>query len=205
VSTLRPAERERILEAVRTAEARTRAEFITVIAPVSDSYLTMPLLVASALALLVPGIGWLVEVSEDFAVLYAVQLAVFAAAVVALRWPPLTMLVVPPSAQEHRARRLALEQFLLRGLHATPERTGVLFFVSVAEHYVEIIADAGAHSAVTPGTWEAIVDVFTAKVRTGEVAAGYVAAITAVADALAEKLPRRPGDANLVADRLIEL
>jgi putative membrane protein len=200
-----PSDRKQILAAVRAAEGRTRAEFITVIAPASDTYLTIPLLAASALALLVPGVVWLIGAAENFAPLYALQLALFAGAAALLTWQPVAVRLVPRAALEIRARRVAREQFYLRGLNATPERTGVLFFVSVAEHYVEIIADRAAHEAVPPGTWEAIVKTFTDKVRAGDVAGGYVAALTAVGDALAEKLPRRPGDANLVADRLIEL
>lgn len=199
------ADRERVLAAVRAAEAKTRAEFVTVIAPRSDHYLTMPLLVAVVLALVLPGLAWLAHLTADFASLYAAQLAVFAAALLAFRWTPLAMLVVPRAAQEARARRLAREQFYLRGLHATPERSGVLFFVSLAEHHVEVIADAGAHEAVAPGTWETVVARFTEQVRQGHVAAGYVAAIAAVGEALAPGLPRRPGDANLIADRLVEL
>lgn len=205
MATMTAADRERIVAAVRAAEARTRAEFITVIAPRADHYLTMPLLAAAGLALVLPGLAWIANLAEDFVTLYAAQLGVFAVAVLGLRWTPLTMLLVPRAVQEARARRLAREQFHLRGLHATPERSGVLFFVSQAEHYVEIIADAGAHGAVAAGTWEAIVRTFTDMVRAGRVADGYVAALAAVGEALGPGLPRRPGDANLVADRLIEL
>ena len=72
--TLMPeTDRERITAAVRAAEAKTRAEFIAVIAPRADRYLAIPLLAAIALTLLVPGLAWHAGLAEDFAVLYALQ------------------------------------------------------------------------------------------------------------------------------------
>ena len=52
--------------------------------------------------------------------------------------------------QRRRASRLAREQFFEPGLHLTRARTGVLIFVAVAEHYVEIIADEGINALVAP-------------------------------------------------------
>ena len=204
--TLMPeTDRERITAAVRAAEAKTRAEFIAVIAPRADRYLAIPLLSAIALTLLVPGLAWHAGLAEDFAVLYALQLLVFEGAAPLFLWQRVAVRLVPGAILAARAQRFAREQFHLRGLNATPECTGVLFFVSLAERYVEIIADQGAHAAVPPGTWPSIVSTFTAKVRTGQTVAGYEAAIAAVGEALAAKLPRRPGDANLIPDRLVEL
>jgi putative membrane protein len=104
-----------------------------------------------------------------------------------------------------RVARMAREQFLLRGLHRTEARAGVLLFVAVAERRVELIADEGIHARVAPGTWDAIIAGFTAAVREGRIADGFVAAIDAVADSLAAHFPRQPGDVNELPDRLVEL
>src|ERR1043165_8643069 len=84
------------------------------------------------------------------------------------------------------APRLAKLVFLQRGLASTEERCGVLFFVSRAEHYVEIIADRGIDQAVEPGAWQRIVDAFTASVRKGEVEQGFLSAIDALGTLLAK-------------------
>jgi hypothetical protein len=75
---------------------------------------------------------------------------------------------VPDSIKRRRAGRLAHEQFFEQRLHLTRARTGVLIFVSVAEHYVEIIADQGFNALVPPGTWDKAVSNFVEPVRAGE-------------------------------------
>jgi len=48
----------------------------------------------------------------------------------------------------------AQEHYFLQDLHLKSERTGVLLFVSAAEHYVEIIADKGINDIVARETWQ---------------------------------------------------
>jgi putative membrane protein len=103
------------------------------------------------------------------------------------------------------AARLAREQFFARRLHETPERGGLLLFVSEAERYVEIIADRGIHEKVPAGAWDGIVAEFTAKVREGRVAEGFLAAVTACGALLAEHLPAADDNPNRLPDVLIEI
>ena len=51
--------------------------------------------------------------------------------------------IVPRGDARARAHQEALRQFGAHGLQHTERRTGVLIFVSVAERYAEMIADAG--------------------------------------------------------------
>jgi len=202
---LSEADRKRILEAVRKAERRTSGEFVAVIAPRSDTYLVMPLLLAAAIALILPGALWLLDATHDFHRLYALQLVAFAALALLLQWQRIAVRLVPERIKAARATRRAREQFLLRGLHRTKDRAGVLLFVSVLEHRVDLVADEGIHARVAPGTWDQIIATFTREVREGRVADGFVAAIEAVAAVLATHFPRDPGDVNELPDRLVEL
>ena len=79
-------------------------------------------------------------------------LGVFAACVALDQWEPLRLAVTPRSIQRARAHEKAVEQFLAQNMHTTRDRTGVLIYVAVAEHYVEIIADDGIDAgAPAPG------------------------------------------------------
>lgn len=202
---LTDADRARIAAAVKAAERRTSAEFVTVIAPASHTYVLVPVLYATAFALLLPGALWLAGVLYEFVWLYAAQLGAFAAALVVLRWQPLALRLVPDRVQRRYAGHRAREQFLARGLHRTAARNGVLLFVSVAEHYVEIIADSATAEAVSDEEWAEIVAAFTARVKAGRAAEGFEAAIAAIADRLAARFPRDPADRNELPDRLVEL
>ena len=57
--------------------------------------------------------------------------------------------VVPRPTKHERAHALAMRQFFAHGLHDTENRTGVLIFASVAERYAEIVADAGINAKVS--------------------------------------------------------
>jgi putative membrane protein len=70
----------------------------------------------------------------------------------------------------------------------------VLLFVSEAERYVEILADAGIAQKVPRETWEAAVTALTREIKAGRPADGFVAAIGLCAKVLAEHFP--PGAIN---------
>jgi putative membrane protein len=205
MARLTDSERQQLRDAVRDAEAGTRAEFVVVIARRADPYFFPPLLLATAAALLTPAILWLTGWAIEFPALYGAQLAVFAILASALRIPVILDHLIPASVGSARARRLAHEIFHRLGLHRTRGRTGVLLFVSLAEHYVEILADDAADDAVPPDTWSGIVTTMTEQVRAGGRAAGLQAALTQLGTILAQSLPRESDDINEIPDRLIEL
>jgi putative membrane protein len=202
---IRATDRERIEAAIRAAETKTSGEFVTVVARASDAYLTLPTLYASGLALMTPLVLSLLRVETRALPLFLIQVAVFVTLALVFLWTPVTMRLVPHGAKMHRAARLAREQFFLRGLHETADRHGVLLFVSVAERYVEVIADRGIHAKVPEGAWDAIVADFTRTVRAGRVADGFVAAIERCGTLLATHFPRRPEDRDELANRLFEI
>ena len=197
-------DRKRISEAITAAECRTSGEIVAVIAAESASYLSVPFLVASVIALAVP---WPFIFFTWFSVqsIYALQLAVFAAALAATLPRPVRFRLVPRSILTQRAHRRAVEQFLAQNLHTTAGRTGVLIFVSVAERYAEILADAAIHSKVPDHTWQAIVDNMTSAIGQGRAGDGFISAIEAVGAMLAEHFPPGSADRAELPNHLIVL
>jgi putative membrane protein len=197
--------RKRIEDAIRAAEAKTSGELVTVIAQRCDTYLFLPILYASVLAMTVPPVLFALRLETRALPLFLIQIAVFATLSLLFLWTPVTMALVPRAVKLQRAARLAREQFYARGLHETAERHGVLLFVAVAERYVEIIADRGIHARVPEGAWDGIVAEFTGRVRAGRIAEGFVAAVEGCGALLAEQFPRRPDDKDELTNRLIEI
>jgi putative membrane protein len=198
-------DRQRIEAAIRDAEGRTVGELVTVIAGIADDYLLIPVMYAAAVALGLPLALWLGGVLDGFLPLYLVQLAALLVLVPLFCWRPVAMRLVPDAMKRDCAARLAREQFFAHRLHETPERGGLLLFVAEAERYVEIVADRGIHEKVPPGAWDGIVADFTAKVRAGQVAEGFLAAATACGALLAEHLPASGDNPNRLPDVLIEI
>ncbi|HXF54646.1 MAG TPA: TPM domain-containing protein [Hyphomicrobiaceae bacterium] len=198
------ADRKRIADAIAAAERATSGEIIAVVAAESASYLSVPFLAASVVALAVP---WPLIFFTWFSVqgIYALQLAAFAA-VFALALPrPIRFRLVPRSILIQRAHRRAVEQFLAQNLHTTEGRTGVLIFVSVAERYAEILADAAIHTKVNAGIWQQIVDGLTQAIGQGRAADGFIGAVEAIGRMLAEHFPPGSADRAELPNHLIVL
>ncbi|MBX2879863.1 MAG: TPM domain-containing protein [Granulosicoccus sp.] len=202
MSFLTEEEKAALIARINHAESRTRGEIVTVIAQQSDGYRYIPMLWAALIALSIPGLyylfytinagDWIVETHRlDSAAqwLYAIQVLVFFGVAMVFQIPAVRMMFVPQSVKHRRAARHAREQFFLQNLHQTEGRTGVLIFVSVAEHYVEIIVDSAVAEVVDNGLWESTVDDFIANVRRGKIAAGFENAIEQCRDVLWEHFP----------------
>ena len=122
---------EAISAAIHEAEQRTSGQIVCVLAHSSSAYAYVPILWASALALFAP---WPLIDFTPWSVqrIFLIQLAVFIIAGVAFSLTPLRRLLVPRAVQRARAHRAALEQFVVRRVAHTKNRTGVLIFVSVS-------------------------------------------------------------------------
>jgi putative membrane protein len=196
-------ERERLKDAVAQAEAATSGEFVTVIAAAADRYLYIPILWAALAALVVPMVFVIGDWSLSWA--YTTQLLVFLVLSVIIQWPPLKLWLIPKTVKQRRAARLAREVFISHCLHLNPSRAGVLLFVSVGEHYVEILADQGIAERVDNAEWQSVVDDFVAHVRAGRIGEGFVHAVEQCSAVMAEHFPPEPDQGRRLPDHLIEI
>jgi putative membrane protein len=197
-------EEERISAAITEAERTTSGEIVVVVAAQSDGYHYVPPLVAGIVSLLVP---WVLIYFTQLGLvpIYLIQLAVFALVTAALMPTAIRTALVPQSVKRMHAHRRAVEQFLARNLHTTEGRTGVLLFVSVAERYVEILADKAIDERVEPGTWKSIVDDLTTAIGDGRATEGFVKAIAGIGAVLARYFPPDAASINELPDHLIIL
>jgi putative membrane protein len=189
-----------IADAIRAAEQQTCGQIICVLARSSSAYAHIPILWASALALITP---WPLIDFTPWSVqrIFLVQLGVFLIAALLFSWMPLRLLLVPRAAQRTRAHHAAIEQFVVRRVAHTRNRCGILIFVSLAEHYARIIADDGIAQKVSNSEWQAAIDALVNDMRSGDIAAGFIAAIARCGAVLAVHAPP-DGSANELPDRL---
>ncbi|MDB6060085.1 MAG: hypothetical protein JWM78_188 [Verrucomicrobiaceae bacterium] len=189
MTLLTAAEKELVAQAIAEVERETDAELITVLAARADDYAHVPLLWAAALALLTPGLLALTPFWLDLWNVLILQWLVFIVLVLLFRVPALRMVLVPKPLKRWRAAQLAQRQFLEQNLHHTRGNTGVLIFVSEAEHYVEIIGDKGIDQHVSAAEWQRIVDNFTAQVRAGKTLQGFIDCVRGCGELLKTHVP----------------
>ncbi|HEX6842343.1 MAG TPA: TPM domain-containing protein, partial [Stellaceae bacterium] len=190
---LSTAERERIHAATAAVERRTSALFALTIVPVSERYLVFPLVWGAVLALAATGVLALVRPDLGIGLGFVINAALFIVLSLVLDWLPLRLMLVPRRARHAHARQLAHREFAARILANAQHRNGVLFFVSLGERYVEIIADRDIHARVPAGIWDKIVADFIAAVKAGRLADGFIAALDACAALLETHYPRGDG------------
>lgn len=103
-------------------------------------------------------------------------------------------------------RERALEIFGLSRVWDTEENTGLLIYVLLCEHRVEIVADRGLHAVAGTAAWEGICADMAKAFRAGDFAAGSVAAVNAVSALLQQHFPAGPeGNPNELPDLPIVL
>lgn len=204
VSVLDAGARESLRNAIRDAESRTVGEIVPVVLERSDGYPGAAWLAALCTmllgsALLERHMPW----SEPHWLLLC-QLALGALGFLLVSLlPDLQRLFVSEARATEMAGEQALQEFHLLRLRETRERTGVLIFVSLFEHRVVVLGDAGIHAKVGDAHWERTRDAVLEGIVRGSLADGLVAGVRACGDVLAEHFPRTPGNENEIADRLI--
>ncbi len=216
-------EHQRVSDAVHAAEGGTSGEIVTIVADRSDGYEDIALVYAGLAALFVPvlfaawpalplGIlahftsGWGEAEVRDLMLLAFVGMALVAALkFAALQYEPLRAFWTPRAVRRRRVRKRAIELFKVGAEARTTGRTGILIYLSLAEHMAEIIADEAIYTKVPDTEWGDAMIAMTAQVRDGRIADGMIAAVERVGAILSAHLPRAADDVNELPDRLIEL
>lgn len=186
---LSPVERERVAAAVAAAQARTGARFSLAVVHASDRYRLYPVLWGAGLSLAALGVIAIVSPQLNVRLAFAAVTAIFVIASFILEWQPLRLMIVAKRVKHDHARALAHREFAVRVLSHPDRKGGVLFFVSLAERYVEIIADHALHQAAGQEAWDAIVREFTNSAAHGHIAEGFIASADACGAILAAHRP----------------
>ena len=209
-SDLSPWERAKVTEAITAAEAHTSGEIVVVAARQSDDYIHVPIHIATAAALAVPLAEPLLARFASWSAitigqLFLVQLVTFITVALILSLPALRYSVTPKKLMKKYAHRNAAAQFLASNLSATRERTGVLIFVSLLEHYVEVIGDKAIAEKLTQHDWQKIVDDMLPLLKEKQTTDALVLAVHRCGALLATHFPAGRHNPNELPDHFIVL
>lgn len=197
-------DKSRVTAAIRAAEQRTAGEIYCVIARSSSDYWLVPVAWAAAAALFAP-LPMLALTDWSAPVVYLLQIIAFLLLGMVLSHPSLRFRVVPRQARHDQAHAEAMRQFYAHQIDKTQHRTGVLIFVSAAERYVEVVADAGINDKVSRIVWDDAVHALVSAVKDGRPGDGFVAAIERCGAILAQHFPPGALNRDELPDKLIEI
>jgi putative membrane protein len=214
-----------VTDAVAAAELGTSGEIVTVLARRSDGYSDVALWWSIGVAFtamsfvavfadfylgLWDGLfhsGWASDWTrgEVLTLVLAVGVLKFAAMQLLQLWQPLRLFLIPGPIKAARVRNAAVRHFKVGAERRTHGRTGVLIYLSMAEHRAEIVADEAIAAHVPAEVWGVAMADMLAEIRKGCVAEGIAAGVRDVGAVLAEQFPRGADDVNELPDRLIVL
>lgn len=210
-----------VTEAVTEAEARSDAEIATIVSERSDNYNDVPLIWAALTALLALSVyaafpdfyislldrltgGWHIWTPREWMTAMVVAATVkFLAARYIVAWWPLRMIFTPGKTKTRRVRARAIALFKASTERRTRSRTGVLIYLSLAEHRAEIIADEAIVAKVSPDAWGAAMALLVDHLKAGKPGDGMAAAVGAIGGVLTEHFPRTGTDPDEMPNRMI--
>ena len=203
-------DRRRIQEAVREAEKKISGEIVPYVVNRSDTYGGALWLAAACGGVLGALVVWVVhEMTMGWVPLGALEelaiVGVFAVAgaLLANFSSAALRFFAGRAVIEQRVARRAAEAFTTEQVFATKDRTGILLFVSLAEHRVLVVADTGIHRKVADGTWEGVVATVVNGIRAEKAADGMIEAMRECMSILEKHgFNVRPDDRDELPDHL---
>ncbi|SEL73304.1 TLP18.3, Psb32 and MOLO-1 founding protein of phosphatase [Pseudoxanthomonas sp. GM95] len=94
------------------------------------------------------------------------------------------------------ARRAAQAAFARLRTWDTAANNGVLIYLLLADHRIEIVADRGLEGQVLPQEWQSVCAQIESGMREGRFEAAVIAGVRAASALLARAFPATPGDAG---------
>lgn len=198
------AEKDAIANAIAQVEKSTAGEIAVMVVDESDSYPEACLVAANLLG------GLVALLLADL--VFGGSLHIFLACMLVLggiflflaqKLPVLKKAFILPSRLDDRVRDRAVRAFYEKKLYLTRDESGVLFFLSLFEHKVWVLADQGIYRKISQETLQQYASRVAAGIRAGQAAEVLCEEIRAVGVILTENFPVRHDDANELSDKVI--
>jgi len=208
-------ESEKIKTAIQEAESKTSGEIAVAFIKESDNYAIYELLFALfcgfiyffVMMFFVNGIENILKnmfwgYSVNYLLLFY-GLSIFVVISVVYLLSNLSFidrLIVPKSVMRRKVNERAVRQFMESGVYNTKDRTGILIFISMLEHRVELLADKGINEKISQEKWDSILNNIVKGIKSGNVDKNLSESIYECGKLLAEHFPVQPGDENELKD-----
>jgi putative membrane protein len=205
-----PEDLRRIREAVQGAEQRTAGEIVPYIVEQSDFYEEALWRCGGVLALLsLVAVSVLTHFTDLWLPIGVQELSLVtmvmggAGATATYFSSALRRLAAGEAALGRRVMARAIQAFVSEEVFTTRDRTGILIFISLLEHRVVVMGDAGINAKVEQHEWDRIVELIISGIKRDRAVEGLLEAIHACGQLLEQKgVARRNDDRDELSDEL---
>jgi putative membrane protein len=198
---------QRIEDAVRKAERRTSGEIVPMVVRESAATGHVALSVGAVALALAYGLG--LELSRAHLpwghwAWLPLDLLLASFLGWALAKLPAVRRLFTPAADRHQAVFLrAKAAFYERGFDKTQGGTGILLFVSLADHQAVVLADKAIAKKLPAEVWDEVCEMLLRGARQKDLANGFQAAIAKCASLLEKNFPPKRKNRNELSDTVI--
>jgi len=203
-------EKKKIIGTVSEVESKTSGEVAVMVVDSSDRYREAEV----SGAFLLSGLGALVftellilrGIIHEPLIWYYIPLCIlllYPFLMLLRHMPDLKLGLIPARRRNEAVARRALRAFYEKGLHRTRDNTGVLFFISLYEHKVWVLADKGIYEQIDQETLNKYATTVTRGIKEGRAAEALCSAIAEVGEILSKHFPVKPDDMNELSNEVM--
>lgn len=197
-------EKKRISETINDIEQRTIGEVAVMVFDNSDQYLETEIIGGIFLG----GLLALVLTVPFFhsSIWFYIPLSFFLffpSKFLFRKFPVLKAAFIGLKRKEYTVMQRAVRAFYEKGLYKTKKNTGVLFFLSLLERKVWVLADKGIYEKIEQETLNRFAETVSQGIRNGRACNTLCEAIRESGELLAKHFPVTPGDTDELPDEVM--
>lgn len=197
-------ERERLRAVTQEVESRTIGEIVVMVVERSDHYVEAEVLGGVLLASLLSLIVTLLYFhSSIWSYVPLSFLFFFPCRFLFQRIGVLKRLFIGIRRKEEAVRLRAERAFFEKGLYKTKKNTGVLFFLSLLERKVWVLADKGIYEKMNQESLNRFANEVSRGIREGRACEALSQAVEEIGVLLSRHFPITPGDTDELPDNVI--
>jgi len=197
-------EKKKIEETTRSVECCTIGEVAVMAVESSDEYREATVLGSIFLAALTA--FSLVEVFFYASITFFIPLCIllfFPLKMLFTTMPELKTAFIGRRRKEEAVRQRAVRAFFEKGLYKTRANTGVLFFLSLLERKVWVLADKGIYEKINQETLNKFATTVSQGIKEGRACDALCEAIKGAGELLAIHFPITPGDTDELSNEVM--
>lgn len=198
------AEKERIKQAIHAVESKTIGEIAVMVVNTSNHYYEAEILGAITFGNIFAFLLTIFFFHESIWWYIPLTFVLFIPFWVLFRKMPFLKIHFTSTRRRQLAvRDGAIQAFYRKGLHRTRANTGILFFISVLERKVWVLADRGIHEKIHQAKLDTFARAISQGIHNNNAAQALIESIEEAGTLLHEHFPLETGDINEILDSLI--
>ena len=197
-------QKAKISQSIKEVEAKTAGEVAVMVVEQSDTYPESRILAGVIIGgLLALGITDLLLDDSLWGFLPLAGILTLLISWLVGYLPAVRRFFVPGKRLEEMVQEQAVQGFYKKGLYKTKDATGVLFFISLFEHRVWVLADHGIYQKIPQETLQESAADIAKGIKTGQATEALCSEIRRVGEVLAHHFPVQDDDTNELSDEVL--